>query len=212
MPRVRVVCVADGREVDIDYFVEWRPYLWGRPVAWALKFLGDLRGRRVLEVGDRYGKITSLFALLGAHATIVERDDLACARAEVAKWGVTDRVRLIQTDGSLREIAGEWFDVLFTESVLYGVADLGPFLDRIGAHLIDGGKAAFIENVCGGAVRRWVRFRLFHRRKNYAVHGITPGQLPLFAERFDGLVVRWRLAIVYTILGRKRTKQGASDP
>jgi len=208
----RVVCVADGREVDLDYFVEWRPYLWARPVARALELLGDLRGMRVLEVGGRYGRMAVLFGLLGAQVTMVERDGQARARAKVATWGVAHRVRLIRTDGSLHEIAGEWFDVLSNESVLYGVADLGSFIDGLGAHLVDSGKAAFVENVCGGAARQWLQLCVFRRWRSQPVHGTRPDQAPLFAARYDGPQVRQRRATVYTILGRKKPKQGVAHP
>ena len=38
----------DGRGLNLKYFISWRPYLWQRPVLRALKFLGDLRGKRLL--------------------------------------------------------------------------------------------------------------------------------------------------------------------
>jgi hypothetical protein len=39
----RTITLKDGRRLDLDYFVEWRPWLWRRPVLNALAFLGDLR-------------------------------------------------------------------------------------------------------------------------------------------------------------------------
>ena len=40
--------LPDGREVDLDYFVNWRPYLWRDPIARALRFLGNLRGAALI--------------------------------------------------------------------------------------------------------------------------------------------------------------------
>jgi hypothetical protein len=45
------ITTVGGRKLDLEYFVEWRPYLWLTPVIHALEFLGDLRNKRVLEIG-----------------------------------------------------------------------------------------------------------------------------------------------------------------
>lgn len=196
-----------GRPIDLDYFVEWRPYLWRRPLEHALKFMGDLRGKRILEIGGRSGHMTSLFAMQGAQVTMVDVCDLAAAQAEVAKWGVTDQVRLIQTAGGFDEIAGETFNVIFTKSVLWGIEPLGEFLDRIDEHLAEGGRVAFLENWRGGRVLFWVRRNLIHRsRFDWESHyvGIHPDQIPLFEERFADLHVRRHRFLVYEIFGRKR--------
>jgi protein-L-isoaspartate O-methyltransferase len=112
------VALPDGQRVDLAYFVEWRPYLWQRPVARAFEYLGDLRGRRVLEIGGRSGRMSSLMALMGAHVTMLERGPVDQAIEEVHRWGVEDRVRLFHTSGEFDAVAGQRFDVLFTKSVL----------------------------------------------------------------------------------------------
>ena len=40
-----------------------------------LRFLGNLEGKRVLDIGGRSGRMTSLFALLGASVTMLDRCD-----------------------------------------------------------------------------------------------------------------------------------------
>ena len=194
---------------NIDYFVEWRPWLWRRPVIDALRFLGGLRGKRVLEIGGRSGRMTSLLALQGAHVTMLERSGTDKAAAEVARWNVRDRVRLVKTDGGLEALGNETFDVIFTKSVLWSVEHLEPFLEELDSHLVPGGKAAFLENYRGGPFWMCLRRTFIHRgRFGYERHyfGITPVQLDLFRQRFDGVRVHRRLWMVYEIFGHKRPR------
>ena len=197
--------------MDIDYFVEWRQFLWRRPTLDALKFLGDLTGKRVLEIGGRSGRMTSLFAMLGANVTMLQRGGVEMAAAEVEKRGLGDRVRLFETDGGFDPITGEKFDVIFTKSVLWCVEHLDGFLSDLASHLADDGKVAFLENVKGGNFIQWLRRMI--RRGNFkyeqAYFGITPGQLPLFKKHFSNLKVARRRCFVYEIFGHKKTPPDA---
>jgi SAM-dependent methyltransferase len=191
---------------NLDYVVEWRPWLWRRPVADALEFLGDLRGKRVLEIGGRRARVTCLLARRGASVTMLDTHIPPEAHDEVRKWGVADCVRLVETTGGFDEVAGQRFDVVFTKSVLWSIEPLGPFLDAIDAHLAEGGKVAFVENYRGGrfllAMRQVVHLGKFDYAQVY--HGIRPDQLPLFRERFADVSARRHLYFVYTILRHKR--------
>lgn len=199
----------DGRTLDADYFVEWRPYLWTRPLLDALEFLGDLRGKHVLEIGGRAGRITSLFAMLGARVTMLEKGETSTARQEVERWKVADRVTLVKTEGGFEPIAGQQFDVLFTKSVLWSIPNLGGFLAAMEPHLAPGGKVAFLENYKGDGGVSWLRQYVVHRGKcpwANQYHGISPDQIALFRERFDPLKVKRCRFFVYRIFGHKKPR------
>jgi len=205
MRRRRFVSVDGGSE-DLSYFVQWRPYLWLRPVARALESLGDLTDKRVLEIGGGPGRMTALMALMGAKVTMIDRVDLAPARQEVDKWGVSDSVRLIQTQGGLEELGDQQFDVILTKSVLWCIEQLDDLLADMDAHLAPGGRVAFIENYRGHRLLFWLRRNVLRRgRFNYESHyfGITQDQLDLFRRRFDDVSIKRHRWLVYTILGRK---------
>ena len=207
------LAALDGRSLDLDYFVEWRPYLWRRPLVEALTFLGDLRGKRVLEIGGRSGRIASLLALLGAQVTMLQQGSVSEAANEVGKWGVSDRVQLFATDGGFDCIAGEKFDVLFTKSLLWCIKDLAGFLTVLESHLSPGGKIAFVENVRGGALSFWLRRHVFHRGdfgygEDY--HGITTAQLAIFRQRFAEVRIKRHRLFVYGIQGQKQSAQVSS--
>lgn len=197
--------LPDGREVDLDHFVEWRPWLWRRPVKEALAFLAPLEGKRILEVGGRRAKMACLFALHGAEVTMLERHLPPEAQAEVARWDIADRVRLVETDGTFDAVAGERFDAVFTKSVLWSIEDLGPFLDALLAHLKSDSRAAFVENYRGGGALMWLRNHVLNRQArlwSHSYHGIRKNQLPLFRDRLEDVRIRrWR-CFVYTIFGR----------
>jgi len=198
-----LLTLPDGREVDLDYFIEWRPWLWRRPVREALRFLGDLDGKRVLEVGGRQARMASLFALHGARVTMLERRMPPEAQGEIETWGVADRVRLVETAGGFDEVGGERFDVLFTKSVLWSIEDLGGFLDALVPLLAPGGKVAFVENVRGGALLFWLREHVRREGCGYAQRyfGVRKDQIPLFRERFRDVRARRYRFLVWCIRG-----------
>jgi protein-L-isoaspartate O-methyltransferase len=203
--------LPDGRDLDLRYFVEWRPYLWAKPLARIIQSLGNIEGKRVLEIGGRSGRMTSLFAMLGANVTMAEWGSVAQAKTEVEKWGIPDRVQLISTDGTLDQLPKDAFDIVFTKSVLWCIADLNSFLAAIDERLKKGGKIAFLENVRGGAFMFWLRRNLVHRRKtpyldNY--HGIRKDQFEIFQRYFDSVQIRRHLLTIYEITGMKRSQSG----
>lgn len=209
-----IEAMCGGRELDLDYFVEWRQYLWRKPVENVLRFLGDLMGRRVLEIGGRSGRMACLFASLGANVTMLQKGDCAAAAAEVEKWQVSDRVSLLSTDGGFDKVADKVFDVVFTKSVLWSLPNLADFLDQIAGLLAPGGKVAFVENVHGGKLVAWIRAKVIHRKDfSYGVHyhGITRRQLDLFRARFAGVRVRQHRLFVYEILGHSRTSANVPE-
>lgn len=133
--------------------------------------------------------------------------NLTAARSEAAKWGVTDRIRFIQTDGNFSKISDEKFDIIFTKSVLWSIKNLADFLDQIESMLAKGGKVAFVENVRGGNFLLWLRrYFVWRGRLDYGheYYGITRAQIRLFEGKFDEVRATRHLGLVYTITGRKR--------
>lgn len=205
----RMWTLPDGRQVDLTYFVNWRPWLWAPSVAHAMEFLGDLRGKRLLEVGGKDARMSSLLAMAGAEVTMLDIHLPACAHEEVAKWNVAGRVRLIETDGGFGCIAGETFDAVFTKSFLWCLEDLSGMLDQIDEHLAAGAKVAFVENYRGGTFLFWLRHVFVHGGMcpytEATFRNIRPEQIRLFHERFADVTVRRSRYFVYEVFGHKRT-------
>jgi len=110
------------------------------------EFLGDLRGKQVLEMGCGLGHIATLLAKSGAHVTAfdISRLSVVAARKRAAINGVADKLRVVVAAGEALPFADESFDIVFGKGVLHHLdASMGaPELYRVLRH---GGRAAFTE-------------------------------------------------------------------
>jgi ubiquinone/menaquinone biosynthesis C-methylase UbiE len=195
---------------NLRYFTEWGARGWRKLVAHALhQFLGtDLQGQKILEVGSRYGKMSCLFALLGAEVVGVDinRKILATAREEACRWGVQERVQFVGYDGDLDVFPDEQFDAVFTKSVLVLVPQLDAFLRTMSAKLKPQGKVVFIENSYGNRVLHLLR-NVWHRKWNFRKASyFTPQHVATLRNIFDVRILKkvW-LPPIYLICGQKKT-------
>ena len=196
---------------NLSYFVEWGPNGWERLTRYALRnFVGEknLSGKKVLEIGCRYGKMTSLFALLGAKVTGLDtnNESLKLAKDEAKKWNVADRVEFISYDGDLDVIPDESFDLIFTKSVLVVIPELEKFLEKLSRKLKSDGQIIFIENARGWGIVHWLR-NLKHRSWNFRVaHYFVKEDLSVFDSKFEiEEIKRSHLPPIYMLLGKKRS-------
>ena len=208
--------LPDGRRVDVDTFIEWRPWLWREAVLEALGDLNGLAGKSVLDLGCRYGRMTVFFALCGADAVGVDTyaEGLTRAAEFARQWQVEDRTRFIAYDGNPDALGEGPFDLIFTKSVLWSIPNLAEILEQIDSALAPNGRIAFVENVRGGSGVMWLRRNVIHRGRGAYLdryHGITREQIPLFQRQFDDVMVRRRRFMIYTITGRKRTTHGSIE-
>ena len=193
----------------LDYFVEWGGKAWWHLMYHALEqFLGkELQGQHVLDIGTRYGKMSCLFALLGAKVVGIDlnRESLSLAEQEAKKWDVAERTLFVQGNGGLSGFADNSFDVVFSKSVLVVVPELHEFLLEIRAKLKPDGKIVFLENARGPS---WLHLlRVFrHTKWDYTkAHYFTPQMVRVVADSFGEVVVKkTALPPVFLILGRKR--------
>ena len=198
----------------LDYFSEWGGRSWQRLLAYAFdSFIGShLENQCVLDIGTRYGKMASLFAMLGARVVGIDinQDCLASASREAEKWAVSRRTCFVAYDGNLDVLADQSFDLVFTKSVLVTVPRLADFLRQIDAKLKPGGRIVFLENGRGNAVVRALR-RVRHRHWDFRrVTYFTPKEVNMISEIFRLQAVRrTELPPVYLILGTRR--QGSSS-
>jgi len=95
------------------------------PLEVAYEILGDIRGKRLLDVGCGLGENALLFARWGAHVTGVDISggSLAVARQRAAKFGLTDRVSFAETPVELMDTASGAYDIVWCASFLHHVLD-----------------------------------------------------------------------------------------
>ena len=131
------------------------------------EFLGDLRGKKVLEIGCGLGQISVLLAKSGAHVTAFDISPMSVvvARKRAKINGIEEGLDLLVAAGEQLPFAEESFDVIFGKGVLHHLEPtLGaPELYRV---LKPGGKAAFSEPMGMNPVLKFARAYLPYPDKN----------------------------------------------
>jgi 2-polyprenyl-3-methyl-5-hydroxy-6-metoxy-1,4-benzoquinol methylase len=115
-----------------------------------LRLIGDLRGRRVLDVGCGNGQNAALLARLGAEVTGIDvsAGAIRLAQRRAAAWGVRDRVQLICAPLETAALPAGAFDVVWGDAFLHHVLDELPHVvSRLLAATRPGGLLVFSEPV-----------------------------------------------------------------
>ncbi|HXI02256.1 MAG TPA: class I SAM-dependent methyltransferase [Candidatus Saccharimonadales bacterium] len=114
--------------------------------ACALKALGALEGRRLLEIGCGTGELTSWLALEGAEVTArdVSPRMIEVARRLARRSGVEASIRFEAGPGEMLPHEDGTFDLVFGHDVLHHM-DLGRAMGEIRRVLRAGGRAVFAE-------------------------------------------------------------------
>ncbi len=131
------------------------------------EFLGDLRGRDVLELGSGMGEMTTVLARSGARVTALDISpaSTAIARRRAELHGVDDSIDFVLGAGEQLPLDTGRFDVVVGKAVLHhlAVAQAAPELHRV---VRPGGRAAFAEPLGTNPVVAFARDHLPYPGKN----------------------------------------------
>lgn len=122
--------------------------------------LGDLEGRRVLDVGCGEGPNSALLAILGAKVTGVDLSAgaLDVARARATLEGVAKQCTFVCSPMETAPIPDGSCDAVFCDAILHHLLDdLDGAMRRLMRFLRPGGVFLCIEPVSLSPVLRWLR-------------------------------------------------------
>ena len=209
--KTEIVTTSSPME-NLDYFMEWGAKSWEKLTYHAIHAcVGEeqIANKEVLEIGARYGRISSLFALLGAKVTGIDinKECLITAAKEAVKHGVSDRVKFLAYDGNLDVFPDESFDIIFTKSVLVLVPELDSFLITLNGKLKPNGKVIFIENGYGNIFIHFLR-KFRHRSWAFArAKFFKRDDMKLLRRSFDVIEIKrsW-IPPIWMIYGEKKVR------
>ena len=131
------------------------------------EFLGDLRGKRVVEYGCGMGRMTVLLARSGAEVSAFDISDrsveVANERARID--GVADRISFAVAPGEQLPYDDASFDLAFGKAVLHHL-DATAGARELARVLRPGGRAAFSEPLGTNPLVQAVRDHLPYRHKH----------------------------------------------
>lgn len=116
------------------------------PLEYAFHLLGELAGRRILNVGCGEGLDAVILGALGARVIGLDISDAAVAltKARATANGVRDRVNAMVADAAVLPVATESIDGILAAAVMHHV-DIPRAAAELGRVLRPGGVVVFIE-------------------------------------------------------------------
>lgn len=182
------------------------PYVSGAGSRAIEAFLGDVRGRRVLDCGCGTGFTTVLFARKGARVTAfdISREHLELTRRRVEQNGVADSVEWLGL-AAMEELPfpGESFDIVFGGHILHHTR-LDRSVPETVRVLRSPGKAVFVETLATNRLLIWIREHLagrlgIPRLASESEYPLRPVEIDAIASRFRSF--RLRGDILFAMLG-----------
>lgn len=126
----------------------WREDFYAPIFRHVLPKMGDLKGKRILELGCGPGGTAVIFAQKGAQVLAVDlsQDEVEKTIQIAREYGVSDRVRAVVMNAENLACQSEAFDFVFSKSVLV-LTDQEIVAAESARVLKRDGKAIFLENL-----------------------------------------------------------------
>jgi ubiquinone/menaquinone biosynthesis C-methylase UbiE len=157
---------------------------------WLARQLGDLNGKRILELGCGAGEGAVYFALAGADVTATDLSPgmLAVVEKVASHHGVAVKT-MVSSAEDLSSFASGSFDIVYGANTLHHV-DIERCLDEVKRVLKPGGLGAFWDPVAHNPVINIYR-RMASKVRTVDEHPIRRSELRYFSRRFTIVAKRF---------------------
>jgi SAM-dependent methyltransferase len=160
----------------------------------ALSHFGDVRGKRLLDIGCGTGEYSMFFARRGANVTAVDRSGVAIERLrDVCTRERIENVSPVAADAfAIAELGA--FDLVFGKWILHHLEPFGEFARVLRRTMVNDGLGFFFENNGMSNALLWARNHLVGRFGIPKVGDddefpLTPGEVDMLRPYFDVDVV-----------------------
>jgi SAM-dependent methyltransferase len=155
------------------------------------QLLGDVEGKRALDIGCGLGQLAVLLAKRGAFvdATDVSTAAVERTRENVRRYRVEDRVVVREIDALDLCSLGATYDFVVGRFILHHIEPFDKFVEVLDNLLAPGGRGVFVENNSRNRVLMFAR-KYASGRFGVPKHGddqehpLEPGEVAMLAERF----------------------------
>ena len=151
-----------------------------------LSQMGDLRGRRVLDVGSGLGEASLYFAARGARVTATDLSPEMCALCARTARSRGLEIEAVVTAAEHLAVEAAGFDFVYGANVLHHVSDVQACLAAVNRALKPGGRCFFWDPLAYNPAINVYR-RLATRVRSADEHPLTFGVLALFRRVFENV-------------------------
>ena len=175
-------------------------------LAGVAEFIGDIRGKRVLEYGCGLGKCTALLAKSGAHVSAFDLSPASIAVARRRAEANALDAEFFVAGAEQLPFADESFDVALGIAILHHL-DIDRSRRELQRVLRPGGRAAFVEPLGMNPILNFARDHLPYRDKTPrgADHPLTYDDIREWGRGFSEFAYRETqlLAMVERVFGHR---------
>jgi SAM-dependent methyltransferase len=165
-------------------------------MAAAMSHFGDVRGKRLLDLGCGLGEAALAFAGLGAQVTAIDTSQTSINRlnAYCTERGITNFDGRCMSAFDIESF--EPFDVVFGKFILHHLEPFDEFASVLERSIVPGGRAFFLENNAGiGSAALFFRQHL--AGKGWFPKYGDDEEFPLTGREVDALRRLFEVEVIY---------------